>query len=74
MRPVRIRVKKDACMALAQRFGFAFAKDGFELLTLCAAELDMMRFLGHRSHLYTDNNSTSYIFADFTIRTRRVGH
>ncbi len=46
-------------MTLAMGIGFAFLPDGFELLALLVTESDVMLFLRHHIHLYTDNISTS---------------
>ena len=50
--------QQDARMPLTLRAGAAFAQDGGEFFALWRAELDVMLFLWHRIHLYTDNIST----------------
>ena len=54
--------QQDARVALALRTGFAFAQDRLELLALLRTESDVMLFLRHQIHLYTDKNSTSVFF------------
>jgi len=54
--------KQDASMALAVCTGLAFAQNGFKLRAFFGAQSDVMLFVGHRIHLYTDKNSTRLFF------------
>ena len=57
--PSGVGQQQDARVPLAHRTGPAFAQDGFKFVALLRAQSDVMLFLWHRSHLYTDVLSTS---------------